>query len=176
MRVQVKREVQRRALLALLLSSAIGCVTSPYHNQVIASPSTPVKVQAFTVMKESPIEVQCRPYLTAGAWTTITTLTSSGTAITAPQGDLYSAHGSIVVPMPCWFHWHSQYTTELRFMGGPYTDTGTKQPLAVYDQEGVSCVGEAFSDGVDYATMTNDCRLKTTSGSAAQSIYVHANE
>jgi hypothetical protein len=176
MRERTLTKVRVWAVLALGCLSMTACVTAPYHNQVIASPSTPISVQAFTVMKESPIEVQCRPYLTGGAWTTIATLTSSASALTAEQGDLYSAGRSVVVPTSCWYHWHSQYTTELRFMGGPYTDTGGKQPLAVYDQAGVSCVFEAFGEGVDYATMSNDCRLKTTSGSSAQSIYVHAND
>ena len=161
------------ALMALALSA---CVTDPYHNKVLPSRSSSVQVQAWTAIANKPLEVQCRPYLEGGAWTTIATLSSGTTPTFTPeQGDLYVINGNVVIPNNCWYAWHSQYTTELRFMGGPYTTSGSPSPMSVYDRPGVDCLVDKFFDGESYTDMMSACRLKTSSGSDAQSIYVHAS-
>lgn len=160
------------AMVALGLSA---CVTDPYHNQVLPSRSTPVSVQAWTAVANKPLQIQCRPYFLGGSWTTITTLTSGTTPTFTPeQGDLYLITGSIVIPTSCWFAWHSQHTTELRFMGGPYTSGGSPSPFSVYDHAGVDCLVDKFFDGESYIDMMSACRLKDSGGNDAQSIYVHA--
>ncbi len=174
----IRFSVRSRLLVvvaAVLSMGVFGCVTDPVHNKFVPSRSTSIKVQAFTVAASSPMQVQCRPYFEGGAWTTVATLTAASTPVARPaQGDLFLINGNVVIPNHCWFSWHSQYTTELRFMGGPY---GSVQPstLSVYDAPGVDCLVDEFFDGVSYIDMMKHCRLKTASGNDALSIYVHAS-
>jgi hypothetical protein len=167
----------RSMLIATLVALALSaCVTDPYHNKVVPSRSSSVQIQAWTVVANKPFQVQCRPYLSGGAWTTVTTLMSGSTpSFTPEQGDLYVINGNMVVPNACWYHWHSQYTTELRFLGGPYTGSGSPQPFSVYDKDGVDCLIDRFFDGESYVDMMDACRLKYSSGGNAESIYVHAS-
>lgn len=174
----VRFSVWSRLLLvtAAVLSLGLGaCVTDPVHDKVVPSRSTRIQVQAFTTSASTPMQVQCRPYLTGGAWTTVANLTGASEPSLRPrQGDLYPIDANIIVPNHCWFSWHSQYTTELRFMAGPYS-SGQTAAFSVYDTPGIDCLLQQMVDGVSYFDMMKTCRLKTSSGSDALSIYVHAS-
>lgn len=168
----------RIALLSLLIAVCFaGCVMTPKHNDIIASKSTSVTVSGYTMIKSDTIRIQCRPYFLGGSWTFIKNVTSGSSAIATAKGDLYSFNTSLIIPEACWFHWHSQYTAELQFLGGPYGSSTSRTAYAVYDQAGISCISaELGEEDSTYLSMMDKCRLKDTSGNAAQSMYIHAHD
>ena len=160
------------SLLLCLAATVVGCTLRPLHNDRQTHRSDPVTVSGFTISADQLVTVQCRPYLTGGSWTTIGTTNASGSPLTLPQGDLYGFSTSVTVPDDCWYHWHSQYTTELRFRGGD----SANYIYATFDEEGIDCLSDAiFTDEEDFATARSECQLKTTSGTAAKSLYYHAD-
>lgn len=112
-----------------------ACTTAPYHNQVIASTGTAINVSGWTLFEERNITVECRPYFIGNAWTAVAPAVSTTGFDIAISGETwYYFTGSVVIPSSCWFHWHSQYTTELRFRDD---DGYTYQ---VFDENGLDCL------------------------------------
>lgn len=174
--MRATKEVRSVLFCLFAAASLFGCVLSPKHNDILASKGSTVTVSGYTQMKSDTIRIQCRPYFAGGSWTFIKNVTSSATPINSAKGELYTFNTTMVIPNACWYHWHSQYTAELQFIGGPYGSAGNSF-YAVYDQAGISCIGtELGVESSTYVSMMDKCRLKDTSGNAAQSMYIHAHE
>lgn len=133
-----------------------GCMMEPYHNENIPSKSSPVVVQGWALSGGATVYAQCRPYLSSGAWTPITTFTSLSSSFVLNGSNLYPVTGSMTIPAGCWFQWHpSQASAELSFY---QPLNGGSSTYRMFDQTGRKCVFDAVGKGKDPINSALDCK------------------
>ena len=147
----------KSAAIAVLGSALLSaCAMEPYHNEMLPSKTTPVVVQAWALGPGATVEAECRPYLSGGSWTHLSTFTALTSSLVLNGASLYPVTGSMTIPSACWFQWHpNQASVEVRLY---QIVNGQPQYFQMFDAAGRKCVFDAVGKGKEPINTALNCQ------------------
>lgn len=150
-------------LFALTLLTP-ACMLSPLWGDTIPSRNSSVSFSFYATAANTPITVDCSPEYIHPVWTQIFTFQSGSSPWTYNGETVYASPTSRVIPGHCWKFWHGKWRTQLR-------PRQNGSGMMVYDQAGVTCISDRFSEGKGPVTAGYECGL-TYSNSSNKLPYV----
>lgn len=119
------------ACMLLAVAACTGCMTTPYHYEVVGPVNKPVYTAGYVAAPNQTIYIQVRKN-SASNWVTVGVTKSSSYAIHWDGVDWYSWNDKVSIPLSQWQPFFQGYFTEMRaVMNG--------SPLYTFDADFNEC-------------------------------------